>query len=214
LSQTAVARIAVAALMSLSQPVQYPPAGVVTGLLVLGARVSEAKENVVRLASGRSAFPHACSIALECAIILPGVQRLTLACAKIALPEGKRGKRAVMVSYTIIDGIFVLQLAGEININSLTETRNKVDSFKLEQYDKIVINLEKVSFFDSSGLGYLVVLIKQVKMNQGSIAFCSPNNLVQRLLSTIRIDKYVKIFDTQDEALNYLKQPPEGAEGL
>jgi stage II sporulation protein AA (anti-sigma F factor antagonist) len=119
-----------------------------------------------------------------------------------------------MVSYTIIDGVFVLQLAGEININSLTETRNKVDSFKLEQYDKIVINLEKVSFFDSSGLGYLVVLIKQVKMNQGHIAFCSPNSLVQRLLTTIRIDKYVKIFENQDAALEYLKTPPEGSEGI
>jgi stage II sporulation protein AA (anti-sigma F factor antagonist) len=119
-----------------------------------------------------------------------------------------------MVSYTIIDGVFVLQLAGEININSLTETRNKVDSFKLEQYDKIIINLEKVSFFDSSGLGYLVVLIKQVKMNQGHIAFCSPNSLVQRLLTTIRIDKYVKIFDSQETALEFLKAPPEGAEGI
>jgi anti-anti-sigma factor len=118
-----------------------------------------------------------------------------------------------MVSYTMIDGVFVLQLAGEININSLTETRNKVDSFKIEQYDKIVINLERVSFFDSSGLGYLVVLIKQVKMNQGHIVFCAPNNLVKRLLSTIRIDKYVKIFDSQDEALAYINQV-ETTEGV
>lgn len=117
-----------------------------------------------------------------------------------------------MVSYTMIDGVFVLQLAGEININSLTETRNKVDSFKIEQYDKIIIDLEKVSFFDSSGLGYLVVLIKQVKMNQGNIVFCSPNNLVKRLLSTIRIDKYVTIYDTREDAVSYLKSLPE-AEG-
>jgi stage II sporulation protein AA (anti-sigma F factor antagonist) len=117
-----------------------------------------------------------------------------------------------MVTYSFDDGIFILQLAGEININSLTETRNKVDSFKLEQYDRIIINLEKVSFFDSSGLGYLVVLIKQVKMNQGHIVFCSPNNLVKRLLSTIRIDKYVKIFDSQKEAMEHLKELPGAQE--
>jgi stage II sporulation protein AA (anti-sigma F factor antagonist) len=115
---------------------------------------------------------------------------------------------SIMVSYSINDGIFILHLAGEININSLTETRNKVDSFKIDQYDKIIINLEKVSFFDSSGLGYLVVLIKQVKMNQGNIVFCAPNNLVKRLLSTIRIDKYVNIYDTQEEALKYLRELP------
>jgi anti-anti-sigma factor len=111
-----------------------------------------------------------------------------------------------MVSYTMIDGIFILQLAGEININSLPETRSKVESFKLDQYKKVIINLEKVSFFDSSGLGYLVVLIKQQKMNQGQIAFCAPNNLVKRLLSTIRIDKYVEIYDTQDAAVGHLQE--------
>lgn len=115
-----------------------------------------------------------------------------------------------MVSYSIIEGVFVLQLSGEININSLTETRSKVDSFKLEQYSKIIIDLDKVSFFDSSGLGYLVVLIKQVKSNQGLIVFCSPNNLVKRLLSTIRIDKYVKIFDDLDEALDYMQNSASG----
>jgi len=111
-----------------------------------------------------------------------------------------------MVSYTMIDGIFVLQLAGEININSLPETRSKVESFKIEQYKKAIINLEKVSFFDSSGLGYLVVLIKQQKMNQGHIAFCAPNNLVKRLLSTIRIDKYVEIYESQDDAVKHLQE--------
>lgn len=117
-----------------------------------------------------------------------------------------------MVSYSLNDGVFILHLAGEININSLTETRNKVDSFKIDQYDKIVINLEKVSFFDSSGLGYLVVLIKQVKMNQGNIVFSTPNNLVKRLLTTIRIDKYVSIYDTLDDALGYMRNlPPKEA---
>jgi len=110
-----------------------------------------------------------------------------------------------MVSYSTEEGIFILHLAGEININSLPETRGKVDSFKIDQHKKIIVNLEKVSFFDSSGLGYLVVLIKQVKMNQGLIAFCSPNNLDKRLFTTIRIDKYVNIYDGQAEALTYMK---------
>lgn len=111
-----------------------------------------------------------------------------------------------MVSYYMSEGIFVLQLAGEININSLTDTRNKVESYKIDQYDKIIIDLEKVSFFDSSGLGYLVVLIKQVKNNKGAIVFCAPNNLVKRLLSTIRIDKYVNIYESCEEAMAYMKE--------
>ena len=111
-----------------------------------------------------------------------------------------------MVNCHMSDGIFVLQFAGEININSLTEARSKVESYKLQQHDKVIIDLSKVSFFDSSGLGYLVVLIKQVKDNKGAIVFCEPSNLVKRLLSARKIDKYVTIYDTNQEALNYFRE--------
>lgn len=114
-----------------------------------------------------------------------------------------------MVTFSLNDGIFILHLAGEININSLNETRGKVESFNIDQYDRIIIDLSKVSFFDSSGLGYLVVLIKQVKVNKGIIVFCNPNNLVKRLLSTIRIDKYVSIFDNCEQAVKFMQAPPE-----
>ena len=106
-----------------------------------------------------------------------------------------------MVSYYMSEGIFVLQLAGEININSLTDTRNKVESYKIDQYEKIIIDLEKVSFFDSSGLGYLIVLIKQIRMNKGLVALSNPNSLVKKLLSTLKIERYIGIYESVDEAM-------------
>src|SRR5688572_338152 len=84
-----------------------------------------------------------------------------LYCAVLWAKIARRRTRHDMVSSSTQDGIFILHLAGEININSLTETRSKVDALRLDQHPRIIVNLEKVSFFDSSGLGYLVVLIKQ-----------------------------------------------------
>jgi len=98
-----------------------------------------------------------------------------------------------MVRFELEDGAFVLQIVGEININSLSDIRNKVDSFELSQYKKIVVDLTRVNFLDSSGMGYLVVLIKQAKVNQAEISLRNPSPLVKRMLSTIRIDRYVTI---------------------
>ncbi len=113
---------------------------------------------------------------------------------------------AYMVSCFLSEGIFVLQLDGEININSITDMRQKVESYRIEQYKKFMIDLQKMSFLDSSGLGYLLILIKQVKDSKGEIVFCAPQKLVKRLLSTKRIDKYVNIFETPEEAMVYLKE--------
>lgn len=106
-----------------------------------------------------------------------------------------------MVSQLLLDDVLVVQLAGEININSLTDTRNSVEQLGIEDYHRIVIDLEKVSFFDSSGLGYLIVLIKQIRMNKGLVALCNPNNLVSKLLSTLKIERYIGIYESVDEAM-------------
>jgi anti-sigma B factor antagonist len=98
-----------------------------------------------------------------------------------------------MVRFELEDGAFVLQIVGEININTLSDIRNKVDSFELSQYKKIVVDLTRVNFLDSSGMGYLVVLIKQAKVNQAQISLRNPSALVKRMLSTIRLDRYVTI---------------------
>jgi anti-sigma B factor antagonist len=98
-----------------------------------------------------------------------------------------------MVRFELEDGAFVLQIIGEININTLADIRSKVDSFELSQYRKIVVDLTKVNFLDSSGMGYLVVLIKQAKVNQSEISLRNPSPLVRRMLSTIHIDRYVTI---------------------
>jgi anti-anti-sigma factor len=98
-----------------------------------------------------------------------------------------------MVRFEIDDGAFVLQIVGEININTLSDIRAKVDSFDLSQYKRIVVDLTRVSFLDSSGMGYLVVLIKQARVLQSEISLRNPSPLVRRMLSTIRIERYVTI---------------------
>jgi anti-anti-sigma factor len=98
-----------------------------------------------------------------------------------------------MVRFELDDGAFILQIVGEININTLADIRAKVDSFDLSQYRKIVVDMTRVTFLDSSGMGYLVVLIKQARVHQSEISLRNPSPLVRRMLATIRIDKYVTI---------------------
>lgn len=98
-----------------------------------------------------------------------------------------------MVRFELDNGAFILQIVGEININTLADIRAKVDSFDLSQYKKIVVDLTRVSFLDSSGMGYLVVLIKQARVNQSEISLRNPSPLVRRMLATIRIERYVTI---------------------
>jgi anti-sigma B factor antagonist len=109
-----------------------------------------------------------------------------------------------MNTYDMHDGVLVLQLPNELNINTLADTRREIEKRCVEKFQKVIVDLGKLETIDSSGLGYIVVLIKQVKMNRSSIAICSPNNLVQRILSTIRIEKYVDVYDSIEAAIDVM----------
>lgn len=109
-----------------------------------------------------------------------------------------------MINYYKTKGVFVLELSNEITLTTLADIRSRIDGLNLPQYPKIAIDLSQVSFFDSSGMGYLVILIKNVKLAQGSIALAAPKPMVRKLLAAIKVDKFVNIYDTVEDALNAL----------
>ncbi len=114
-----------------------------------------------------------------------------------------------MINYYKKKGVFVLELSNEVTLTTLANLRNLIDGLNIRQYPKVVIDLSKVSFFDSSGIGYLVILIKDVKTAQGKVALAGPKTIVRKLLTSIKVDKFVNIYDTTDSAVEALETNAE-----
>lgn len=64
-----------------------------------------------------------------------------------------------------------------------------------------VIDISGVSFMDSSGLGAIVAVLKQIGSN-GSIRLAGPQKAVSDLFDLTCMDRIFKIHATVDEALN------------
>jgi len=117
-----------------------------------------------------------------------------------------------MINYYKKKDVFVLELSDEITLTTLAEVRSRIDALDLRQYKKVVVDLSKVSFLDSSGIGYLVILVKGVKQAQGAIALSAPKPMVKKLLASIKVDKFVDIYDSTDDAIAMVggKEEDEG----
>ena len=68
----------------------------------------------------------------------------------------------------------------------------------------IILNLAEVTFIDSSGLG-AIVSVKKVMGNSGGLVITMPQKSVNTMFRLTRMDKIFKIFNTDEEALAYLK---------
>ena len=69
----------------------------------------------------------------------------------------------------------------------------------------ILVNLENVSYIDSSGLGALFDGYRKVTSKNGAFSLCHANKDVKRVLEITKISKKIKGYETEDEAISSMQ---------
>lgn len=106
------------------------------------------------------------------------------------------------VKTVVLEGVSIFQIQGEININTSPELKKL---FEKEIPKKAVVNLEKVSYIDSSGLATLVEMLKKMRSQGGSLGLSGMSDKVRSLFEITKLDKLFQIFANQDDAVAKLK---------
>ena len=68
-------------------------------------------------------------------------------------------------------------------------------------YNKIIVDLSKCSYIDSSIVGALVVLLKRLKTNDGKLKVVIPKRDSFQFLTSTGLDKILDLNNTLDEAI-------------
>jgi anti-sigma B factor antagonist len=100
------------------------------------------------------------------------------------------------------DGVAVITINGEINI-STSPSLKKI--FEKENAKKLVIDLERVSYIDSSGLATLVEALKRARSQGGALGLAGMSDKVKSLFEITKLDKLFAIFPNQQEAISKVK---------
>lgn len=100
------------------------------------------------------------------------------------------------------DGVVIFQVTGEINISTSPDLK-KV--FEKQAVKKVVVDLEKVTYIDSSGLATLVEILKRTKSQGGALGLSGMSAKVRSLFEITKLDKLFFIFQNQQEALTSVK---------
>jgi len=99
-----------------------------------------------------------------------------------------------------------------VSINLSEASLNQSEDFKKFLYDvtevtppKLVLDMGKIEYMDSSFIGALVAGLKNVLSKGGEMALININNDVMSLFELTRLDKVFKIYDSKEEAIQQLK---------
>jgi anti-sigma B factor antagonist len=73
-----------------------------------------------------------------------------------------------------------------------------------EGIKNLVIDLEKVRYISSSGLGLLITLLTKMRNAGGELYLTAPSEHVKKLLIITKLNGIFKVFDSVDELTSHL----------
>jgi anti-sigma B factor antagonist len=99
------------------------------------------------------------------------------------------------------DGIEVIDAAGEIDIHTAPRLRELLLDLVHKNNYQLVVNMEKVKFLDSTGIGVLVGSLKRVRAHDGSVDLVCTQGRILKVLRITGLTKVFGIHETVDQAI-------------
>ncbi|MEM1280153.1 MAG: STAS domain-containing protein [Cyanobacteria bacterium P01_D01_bin.6] len=94
--------------------------------------------------------------------------------------------------------IRILEPNGILDGTQADAFRKEVDDALEAGVDKILIDLKNITFVDSSGLGLLVTVLKQVKASSKEMYVCSINDQVKMLFELTSMDRVFEVLSDRE----------------
>jgi anti-sigma B factor antagonist len=106
-------------------------------------------------------------------------------------------------------GVVIAAVTGDIDLSTVAGLRERL--FELaDGGEPLIVDLNRVTFIDSTGLGVLIGAARRAAVRGGSVhAVCSQPQ-TRKLLWLTGVDRRIPLTATVDGALTLLKASPDG----
>jgi len=112
----------------------------------------------------------------------------------------------IIENRTVEIGVLVVDLDGDLDAFTVQEVKKHFIKLIEDGYRKIVVNLSKVRYINSTSIGVLVGRLREIKSLKGQMVLAELSDRVNRVLTLVGGKKLFNIFDTEQEAVATLSQ--------
>lgn len=101
---------------------------------------------------------------------------------------------------TISEVEFITLEQSVIDVTNAARVRDEVREVSTTTR-RLALDMSKVGFVDSSGLGEIVAIVRDIRKRGGAVVICCAQQSVQVLFKMVMLTQIVPICDTRDDAL-------------
>ena len=99
------------------------------------------------------------------------------------------------------DGIEVIDVQGDIDMYTAPRLRELLIGLVSKGNYQLVVNLDKVGFLDSTGLGVLIGGLRRVRAHGGSLDLVCTQQRILKIFRITGLTEVFGIYETADQAI-------------
>ena len=100
-------------------------------------------------------------------------------------------------------GVTIVKFDGEFDAFNLAPTAKEIDGVIDGGATKLVFELSKLSFINSSALGYLIKVRKKAQAAGGDVVLAKPSNFFRKTLVTLGLDKVIPVYESDEDGIRH-----------
>jgi anti-sigma B factor antagonist len=108
------------------------------------------------------------------------------------------------------EGLQVLDVVGEIDVYTAPQFKDAVNGVIASGQKHLVINMERVTYMDSSGFGTLLSATKRLRPDGGTVNLVKCNSPITRMLRITRLNTIFGTYSSEEEAVTEIGQKVGG----
>jgi anti-sigma B factor antagonist len=99
------------------------------------------------------------------------------------------------------NGVTVVAPTGRLDVAGAPALKDAISEAVKSGQPRVVLDMEGISFVDSTGLGSVIAALKQIRSSQGDLRLAAPNQQVRVVLELTTLDRVFPYYSTVEEAL-------------
>ena len=101
---------------------------------------------------------------------------------------------------------YIIEVIGDMDLYSAFELKNIVTKMVAKDIKYFVVDLEKVDYIDSSGIGVLIHIYSTIKKSSRILKISNVHGSVEKVIKLTKLSQYFPIVGSVKEALLQIQQ--------